>query len=84
MGEISVDELKNEITATVKPAISSGNTVSNGREHWLRGIRGGQQVEVNATGQVVRVLKTVDATPGHNIRSVPGPIAAVDGGRIAG
>jgi penicillin-binding protein 2 len=34
---------------------------------YLRGKRGGRQVEVNATGQVVRILQTVDARPGHNI-----------------
>ncbi|MDI6686821.1 MAG: penicillin-binding protein 2 [Desulfobacterales bacterium] len=34
---------------------------------YLRGERGGRQVEVNATGQIVRVLKTVNASPGHNI-----------------
>jgi penicillin-binding protein 2 len=36
-------------------------------ETFLIGKRGGKQVEVNATGQVVRILKTVDATPGYNI-----------------
>lgn len=36
-------------------------------EKFLRGKRGGQQVEVNATGQVVRVLKTVNAVPGYDI-----------------
>ena len=34
---------------------------------YLRGKRGGRQVEVNATGQVVRILQTVDALPGHNV-----------------
>ncbi|MEE4262550.1 MAG: penicillin-binding protein 2 [Desulfobacteraceae bacterium] len=36
-------------------------------ENYLRGTRGGRQVEVNANGQVVRVLKTVPAKPGQNI-----------------
>ncbi len=36
-------------------------------ENYLRGTRGGQQVEVDATGRVVRVLDTVDAVPGKNI-----------------
>jgi penicillin-binding protein 2 len=36
-------------------------------ENYLRGTRGGRQVEVNANGQVVRILKTVAAKPGHNI-----------------
>jgi len=36
-------------------------------ESFLHGERGGRQVEVNVMGQVVRILKTVDAQPGHNI-----------------
>jgi penicillin-binding protein 2 len=36
-------------------------------ENYLRGTRGGRQVEVNANGQVVRILKTVAAKPGHDI-----------------
>ena len=36
-------------------------------EKYLQGIRGGRQVEVNANGRVVRVLKTVAAKPGKNI-----------------
>jgi penicillin-binding protein 2 len=36
-------------------------------EKFLRGKRGGKQVEVNAAGQVVRVLSTVDAHSGHNL-----------------
>ena len=35
-------------------------------EQKLRGTRGGRQVEVNANGQIVRVLKTVQAKPGLN------------------
>ena len=41
--------------------------VEKAYESYLRGKRGGRQVEVNATGQVVRILQTVDARPGHNI-----------------
>ena len=36
-------------------------------EPLLRGQPGGRQVEVDARGQVVRVLNTVDAVPGHNV-----------------
>jgi penicillin-binding protein 2 len=36
-------------------------------ENSLRGRRGGRQVEVNANGLVVRILKTVEAEPGHNV-----------------
>ncbi len=36
-------------------------------ESFLQGERGGRQVEVNANGRVVRVLKTVAAKPGQNV-----------------
>lgn len=36
-------------------------------DRFLRGKSGGRQVEVNATGQVVRVLDTVPAEPGRNV-----------------
>ncbi len=36
-------------------------------DRYLRGEKGGRQVEVNAAGQVVRVLETVPARPGHNL-----------------
>ena len=37
-------------------------------ENFLQGERGGRQVEVNANGQIVRILKTVAAKPGQNIQ----------------
>ncbi len=68
MGEIGADELKKKIYSDCKTGDYIGKYgIERAREHWLRGKRGGQQVEVNATGQVVRVLNTVDAIPGHNI-----------------
>lgn len=36
-------------------------------DSFLRGKHGGRQVEVNATGRVMEILKTVDAVPGDNI-----------------
>jgi penicillin-binding protein 2 len=68
MGEIGVADLKKKIYSDCKTGDFIGKYgIERAREHWLRGKRGGQQVEVNATGQVVRVLNTVDAIPGHNI-----------------
>lgn len=68
MGEIGVEELKKKTEGDYRPGEFIGKYgIERARELWLRGQRGGQQVEVNATGQVVRVLNTVDATPGHNI-----------------
>ncbi len=68
MGEIGGEELKKKIYSDLRTGDFIGkNGIERAKEDWLRGKRGGQQVEVNATGQVVRVLNTVDATPGHNI-----------------
>jgi penicillin-binding protein 2 len=68
MGEIGAEDLKKEIFNDCKTGDYIGKYgIERAREHWLRGKRGGQQVEVNATGQVVRVLNTVDAIPGHNV-----------------
>lgn len=36
-------------------------------EGFVRGRRGWRQVEVDAAGKVVRILKTVDAVPGYNV-----------------
>jgi penicillin-binding protein 2 len=68
LGEISSKELESGLY----PEISSGALIGKfgiekSYEKFLRGQRGGRQVEVNANGQVVRVLNTVDAQPGHNI-----------------
>jgi penicillin-binding protein 2 len=68
LGEISLKELQGGLY----PEYNSGDLigkfgVEKSYEKFLRGNRGGRQVEVNATGQIVRVLNTVDAQPGHNI-----------------
>ena len=68
MGEISTKELEQKRDGDYRTGDHIGKSgIERAREAWLRGKRGGQQVEVNATGQVVRVLSTVDAVPGHNI-----------------
>lgn len=68
MGEVNVDELKKPGFRDLRTGDFIGKYgIERAREQWLRGKRGGEQVEVNATGQVVRVLNTVDAIPGHNI-----------------
>jgi penicillin-binding protein 2 len=68
LGEISSKELESGLY----PEISSGALIGKfgiekSYEKFLRGQRGGRQVEVNANGQVVRILNTVDSQPGHNI-----------------
>lgn len=61
-----------EIESKLYPEIRSGDYigkfgVEKVYENMLRGTRGGRQVEVNAIGQVVRVIDTVEALPGNNI-----------------
>ena len=68
LGEINANELRLEKYSDYKPGDYIGKFgIEKTYEPFLKGKRGGQQVEVNASGQVVRVLETVDATPGHNI-----------------
>jgi len=68
LSEINPEELK----SGAYPDSRSGDLIGKFGaekvyENHLRGKRGGRQVEVNANGLVVRVLKTVDAEPGHNV-----------------
>lgn len=37
-------------------------------DSWLRGKRGGQQIEVDAQGRVVRRLGPIEPTPGHSLQ----------------
>lgn len=68
LSEINSDELK----SGKYPGHRGGDFIGKfgaekAYEKYLSGKRGGRQVEVNASGQIVRILKTVDAIPGHNI-----------------
>ena len=68
MGEISQNELQNLDGSGLKSGDFIGKYgIEKTYENLLRGRRGGQQVEVNATGQVVRVINSVEAKPGQNI-----------------
>lgn len=68
LGEISLEELKCTPYEDCKGGDLIGKFgIEKAYEGALRGKRGGRQVQVNATGQIVRVLKTVDAQPGQNI-----------------
>jgi penicillin-binding protein 2 len=68
LSEISPTELK----SGSYPDCRSGDLIGKfgaekGYENLLRGKRGGRQVEVSANGLVMRILKTVEAEPGHNV-----------------
>lgn len=68
LGEISPAELQCDIFAGCRSGDLVGKVgVEQSFEQYLRGERGGRQVEVNASGQVVRVLRTVPAQNGNNV-----------------
>ncbi len=68
LSEINSDELKSGKYPECKGGDFIGKFgVEKVFEPFLKGKRGGRQVEVNVMGQVVEVLKTVDAQPGQNI-----------------
>ncbi len=68
IGEVNNQELERRGNADLRVGDQIGKFgVEKSLEKYLRGERGGRQVEVNANGQVVRVLHTVHARSGHNI-----------------
>ena len=68
LGEISPEELKSGNCPDCRSGDLIGKSgVERSYDGYLRGKRGGRQVQVNATGQVMRVIKTVHAHPGYNV-----------------
>jgi penicillin-binding protein 2 len=68
LSEINADELNSEEYQEYRVGDYIGKFgVEKIFESFLQGKRGGRQVEVNVMGQVVRILKTVDAQPGQNL-----------------
>jgi penicillin-binding protein 2 len=68
LSEISPTELKSGSYPDCRSGDLIGKFGAEKRyENLLRGKRGGRQVEVSANGLVMRILKTVDAKPGHNV-----------------
>ena len=68
IGEVNPKELKRFGNADLRMGDQIGKFgVEKSLEKYLRGERGGRQVEVNANGQVVRVLHTVYARSGYSI-----------------
>lgn len=68
LGEINAEELQCDPYRECKSGDYIGKFgIEKTYEPILRGKRGGRQVEVNATGQIVRVINTVGAQAGRNI-----------------
>ncbi|MFO7751252.1 MAG: penicillin-binding protein 2, partial [Desulfobacteraceae bacterium] len=68
LGEINKSELK----SGRYPGVRSGDAIGRSGaekvfENYLRGERGGQQVEVDASGRLVRVINRVESVPGKNV-----------------
>ncbi|MFW5640499.1 MAG: penicillin-binding protein 2 [Thermodesulfobacteriota bacterium] len=68
LSEINPEELKSGAYIGSRGGDFIGRYgVEKASEDYLRGQAGGRQVEVNARGQVVKVLETVEAVPGKNV-----------------
>ncbi|MCL5291841.1 MAG: penicillin-binding protein 2 [Actinobacteria bacterium] len=68
LGEISNDELKAKKSDGYDMGDVVGKTgVEKAYEWALRGTKGSQQVEVNAAGRPLRVLKNITPNPGHDL-----------------
>ncbi len=68
LGEIGRAKLKDEKYSDFRPGDFIGKFgVEKKYENFLRGKRGGRQIEVNAKGQMIKVLNTVDAKLGASL-----------------
>jgi penicillin-binding protein 2 len=68
LSEINSDELKSKKYSEYQSGDFIGKFgAEKAFESFLRGKSGGRQVEVNVTGQIVKILKTVAAHPGQNV-----------------
>ncbi len=67
VGEVSARELQSDPVYRMGDMV--GKTGLERRwEKYLRGINGGQQVEVDSLGRRLRVLREVEEVPGHTLR----------------
>ncbi|MFZ2631195.1 MAG: penicillin-binding protein 2 [Desulfosalsimonadaceae bacterium] len=68
LGEINVDEINENLYPDKKSGDVVGRFgVEKACDQYLSGVPGGRIVQVNANGQIVEVLDTVDPESGHNI-----------------
>jgi penicillin-binding protein 2 len=68
LGEINANELKSgDYPERISGDIIGKCGIEKQYDRYLRGERGGRQVEVDATGRVIRIIKTVPAKPGNSI-----------------
>ena len=68
LGEINVSELKSGKYLNVKSGDSIGKYgIEKSFQKYLHGKRGGKQIEVDANGRIIKVLRTIDSVPGFDL-----------------
>ena len=68
VSEINNDELKNDTAGQYKPGDRIGKSgIEKVLDKYIRGVSGGEHIEVNASGRKVKVLGRVDPIPGCNV-----------------
>ena len=68
LGEINVSELKSGKYLNVKSGDSIGKYgIEKNFQKYLHGKRGGKQIEVDANGRIIKVLRTIDSVPGFDL-----------------
>ena len=68
LGEVSQKEMESDrFPGTLRGDYIGKNGIERKFELMLRGVRGGRQVEVDARGRLVRILRTVEEKPGNNL-----------------
>jgi len=69
VGEISIAELAKDVVGDYNAGDVIGKLgIEKTVDRYLKGERGGEQIEVNVSGRKLNVLGRVDAVPGYNIQ----------------
>ncbi len=68
LGEINIKELKSGNYPNVKSGDSIGKYgIEKSFQKYLHGKRGGRQIEVDANGRIIKVLRTIEPVPGFDL-----------------
>jgi penicillin-binding protein 2 len=68
LGEVSNVELeKKEFTGALVGEYVGKSGIERAKQQFLRGLKGGRHVEVDAAGREIKTLNRVDALPGDNV-----------------
>lgn len=68
LGQVNTEELQSGEYPAVKTGDSIGRYgIEKSFEKYLQGKRGGRQIEVDANGRIIKILKTVEPISGHDL-----------------